>query len=129
VEEEREEQAQLRKERLEEAGADDPAQREFARLNNVRRKPVGGGGDPNPEPLLAPPQQDATAPPALPSRPIPVLQDGIASPALPPRPIPMSQDATASPTLPTTANPYAAGYRGECIFLWDSSRQHTAPLN
>lgn len=102
VEEEREEQAQLRKERLEKADADDPAQREFARLNNVRRKPVGGGGggDLHPEPLPAPPQQDATAPPALPSRPIPVLQDDIASPALPPRPIPMPQDATASPTLP-----------------------------
>ncbi|CAI7580217.1 unnamed protein product [Penicillium crustosum] len=101
VEEERQEQAQLRKERLEKADADDPAQREFVRLNNVRRKPVGGGGgDLKPEPLPAPPQQDATAPPALPSRPIPVLQDDIASPALPPRPILVSQDSTASPTLP-----------------------------
>ncbi|KGO37788.1 hypothetical protein PEX1_064810 [Penicillium expansum] len=91
VEEEREEQAKLRKEALEKAGVDDPAQREFARLNNVRRKPVGGGGDLNPGPLLAPPQQDATAPPALPSRTIPVLQDATASPTLPPRPIPMPQ--------------------------------------
>ncbi|KAJ5504106.1 hypothetical protein N7463_006980 [Penicillium fimorum] len=104
VEQEREEEAQLRKERLEQAGAGDPAQREFARLNNVRRKPVGGGGDVNPEPLLAPsqqnatappalpqPQQDATAPPVLPSRPIPMLQDDIAPPALPPRQVPMPQ--------------------------------------
>ncbi|CAP97678.1 Pc22g03900 [Penicillium rubens Wisconsin 54-1255] len=87
VEEEREEEAQLRKERLAKAGVDDPAQREFARLNNVRRKP------------------DATAPPALPLRPTPALQDEIASPALPPRPIPMpqddaAQDATAPPALP-----------------------------
>ncbi|KAJ5823435.1 hypothetical protein N7447_005775 [Penicillium robsamsonii] len=74
VEEEREVEAQLRKERLEQAGAGDPAQREFARLNNVRRKPVGGGGDVNPEPLLAPPQQDATAPPALPPRQVPMPQ-------------------------------------------------------
>ncbi|KAJ5942157.1 hypothetical protein N7516_002325 [Penicillium verrucosum] len=93
VEEEREEQAQLRKERLEKADVDDPAQREFARLNNVRRKPVGGGGTStlsicwhrlNMIPLLLPP----------------CLHDDIASPALPPRPIPMPQDATASPTLP-----------------------------
>ncbi|EKV07467.1 metal homeostatis protein BSD2 [Penicillium digitatum] len=74
VEAEREEQAQLHKERLERAGVGDPAQREFARLNNVRRKPVGGGGNLNPVPLLAPPQQDATAPPALPPRPIPMPQ-------------------------------------------------------
>ncbi|KAJ5268303.1 hypothetical protein N7524_005762 [Penicillium chrysogenum] len=105
VEEEREEEAQLRKERLAKAGVDDPAQREFARLNNVRRKPVGGGGDLNTEPSLAPPKQDATAPPALPLRPTPALQDEIASPALPPRPIPMpqddaAQDATAPPALP-----------------------------
>ncbi|KAJ5477950.1 hypothetical protein N7530_003459 [Penicillium desertorum] len=105
VEEEREEEAQLRKERLAKAGVDDPAQREFARLNNVRRKPVGGGGDLNTEPSLAPPKQDATAPPALPLRPTPALQDEIASPALPPRPIPIpqdgtAQDATAPPALP-----------------------------
>ncbi|KAJ5374777.1 hypothetical protein N7517_006783 [Penicillium concentricum] len=114
VEEEREEEAQLRKERLEKADAGDPAQREFARLNNVRRKPVGGG-DVNSAPLPAPsqqdatappvlppqqdatappvlpPQQDATAPPVLPSRPIPMLQDDTAPPALPPRPVPMPQ--------------------------------------
>ncbi|KXG53052.1 uncharacterized protein PGRI_001020 [Penicillium griseofulvum] len=89
VEEEREEEAKLRKERLEQAGADDPAQREFARLNNVRRKPVGGGSL-NPEPLLAPPQQDDTAPPSLPPRPIPMLQDDT-PPALPARPVPMPQ--------------------------------------
>ncbi|CAG8152716.1 unnamed protein product [Penicillium nalgiovense] len=105
VEEEREEEAQLRRERLEKAGVDDPAQREFARLNNVRRKPVGGGGDLNTEPSPAPPKQDATAPPALPLRPTPALQDEIAPPALPPRPIPMpqgdtAQDAAAPPALP-----------------------------
>jgi hypothetical protein len=77
VEEEREEEARLRKERLEQAGDDDPAQREFIRLNNVRRKPVGGGGDVTPEPLPAVPQEDAAAPPA--------------PPALPPRPVRMPQ--------------------------------------
>ncbi|KAJ5448864.1 hypothetical protein N7445_003685 [Penicillium cf. griseofulvum] len=91
VEEEREEEAKLRKERLAQAGADDPAQREFARLNNVRRKPVGGGGNLNPEPLPAPLQQDITAPPSVPPRPIPMLQDDIAPPALPARPVPMPQ--------------------------------------
>ncbi|KAI3294208.1 hypothetical protein DTO002I6_4377 [Penicillium roqueforti] len=96
VEEERAEEAQLRKERLEKAGGDSPVQHEFARLNNVRRKPVGGGGDPNPERSPTTPQQDATA---LPSRPIPVLQDKPASPALPPRPAFMPH-AAASPTLP-----------------------------
>ncbi|KAJ5169669.1 uncharacterized protein N7500_002452 [Penicillium coprophilum] len=90
VEEERQEEAQLRKERLQQAGAGDPAQREFARLNNVRRKPVGGG-DPNPEPLVAPPPQDTTAPPFLPPRPTPIPQDESAPPALPPRPVPMPQ--------------------------------------
>ena len=42
VELEREEQAQRRREALEAASGDDPAQRDFLRLNNVRRKPVGG---------------------------------------------------------------------------------------
>ncbi|OQD90734.1 hypothetical protein PENANT_c001G02078 [Penicillium antarcticum] len=70
VEQEREEEAQLRRERLEAAG-DDPAQREFARLNNVRRKPVGGGG--------TGPSDSIHELPALPQEP--------AAPALPPRPI------------------------------------------
>ncbi|KAJ5138510.1 uncharacterized protein N7515_003358 [Penicillium bovifimosum] len=75
VEEEREEEARLRKERLEQAGVDDPTQREFIRLNNVRRKPVGGGGDENAEPVPAVPQEeDAAAPPALPPRPVPMPQ-------------------------------------------------------
>ncbi|KAJ5662393.1 uncharacterized protein N7477_010009 [Penicillium maclennaniae] len=44
VEQEREEEAQRRREALEAAGADadDPSQREFLRMNKVRRKPVGG---------------------------------------------------------------------------------------
>ena len=72
VEQEREEEAQLRKERLEKAGTDDPAQREFARLNNVRRKPVGG--DTNPEPSPVPPQHNVAVPPSLPPRPPPMPQ-------------------------------------------------------
>ncbi|KAJ5544768.1 hypothetical protein N7461_007072 [Penicillium sp. DV-2018c] len=79
VEEEREEEARLRKERLERTSVDDPAQREFIRLNNVRRKPVGGGGEVNAEPGPAIPQEeDADAAPPAP-------------PALPPRPVPMPQ--------------------------------------
>ncbi|KAJ5972045.1 uncharacterized protein N7479_001963 [Penicillium vulpinum] len=100
VEEEREEEAQLHKERLEQAGADDPAYREFARLNNVRRKPVGGKGELNSEPLPAPPQQDVTAPPVLPPRPSPVLQDDIAPSTLPPRPVSILQDGNVPPALP-----------------------------
>jgi hypothetical protein len=66
AQEQREEEAQLRKERLEKAGADDPAQREFARLNNVRRKPVRGETNPEAAPVL--PQHNVAAPPALPPK-------------------------------------------------------------
>lgn len=94
VEEEREEEAQLRKERLEKAGIDDPAQREFARLNNVRRKPVGGkGGDVKPEPLPESPQEEVAVPvaPPVPPRPKapPVPPRHQAPPVLPPRPVTM----------------------------------------
>jgi len=59
---------------LEAHGADNPAQREFLRMNNVRRKPVGGNemeqeNDGPTQPKHAP------APPALPPRPpIPMPQ-------------------------------------------------------
>lgn len=55
----------MRRERLEKA-ADDPAQREFARLNNVRRKPVGGNTATELPP--PPPQHNVVVPPALPPR-------------------------------------------------------------
>ncbi|CAG8299029.1 unnamed protein product [Penicillium salamii] len=71
VEEEREEAAQLRKEQLEKACADDPARREFARLNNVRRKPVGGDAT-SELPPVPPPHN--TAAPALPPRQPPMPQ-------------------------------------------------------
>ncbi|KAJ5814746.1 hypothetical protein N7474_006523 [Penicillium riverlandense] len=76
VEREREEQTQLRKEALEAGGdIDDPGHREFARLNNVRRKPVGKVEGDAPEP---PQHQELSlsleeqAPPPLPRRPAPM---------------------------------------------------------
>ncbi|OJZ81258.1 hypothetical protein ASPFODRAFT_65224 [Aspergillus luchuensis CBS 106.47] len=86
-EQEREEEARLRKEALgDEAEASLPS-REFARLNNVRRKPVPGAGAP---------KVDATAPPPPPARPRPTswqsqgapspLNPDLQRPALPPRP-------------------------------------------
>lgn len=81
VEQEREEEAQQRREALEAAGADDPAQREFLRMNNVRRKPVGGK-ETEPENDAPPLQNNAPLPRAAP-------------PALPPRrPVPMPQVTT-----------------------------------
>ncbi|KAJ5454578.1 uncharacterized protein N7458_005534 [Penicillium daleae] len=83
VELEREKQLHRRKEELGAGGIADPAQREFARLNNVRRKPVGGereaSGQENkptsvatstPAPAPAPAQENV-APPRIPRRPVP----------------------------------------------------------
>ncbi|KAJ5770041.1 uncharacterized protein N7511_002092 [Penicillium nucicola] len=82
VEQQREEEALLRKERLEAAG-DDPAQREFARLNNVRRKPVAGG---------------ETGPDGF-THELPTLPQEPAAPALPPRPIPDSRASAENVSL------------------------------
>ncbi|KAJ5334156.1 uncharacterized protein N7506_007939 [Penicillium brevicompactum] len=71
VEEQREEEAQLRREQLEKAGADDPASREFARLNNVRRKPVGGDATSELPPV---PPKHNVIPPAVPPRKPPMPQ-------------------------------------------------------
>lgn len=79
VELEREKQLHRRKEELEAAGIDDPAQRGFARLNNVRRKPVGGEREPSGQETTptstvntAPtPTQENVAPPRVPRRPVP----------------------------------------------------------
>lgn len=71
VELEREEAAQQRRETLEAAGVEDPAQREFARMNNVRRKPVAGNDAPQEN---AAPTEENAAPPPLPRRPVPLPQ-------------------------------------------------------
>lgn len=71
VELEREEAEQRRREALEAAGAEDPAQGEFARMNNVRRKPVAGNDTLQENTALA---QEDTAPPPLPRRPGPMPQ-------------------------------------------------------
>lgn len=78
VELEREKQIHRRKKELEAAGADDPAHREFARLNNVRRKPVGGEREPSGQEnistatvIAAPTSQENVAPPRVPRRPVP----------------------------------------------------------
>ncbi|CAG8191495.1 unnamed protein product [Penicillium olsonii] len=82
VEEEREEEAQLRREQLEKAPIDDPARREFARLNNVRRKPVGGDATSDLPPT---PPQHGTVPPTLPPRqPMPqVTAENVSFPGTP----------------------------------------------
>ncbi|KAJ5990081.1 hypothetical protein N7522_010288 [Penicillium canescens] len=98
VEQEREEEAQLRKERLEAAG-DDPAQRGFARLNNVRRKPVAGeGGGVG---------ADST-------HELPALSQEPAAPALPPRPIPVPQVSAENVSFAGTpvAHAQPLGYGG-----------------
>ncbi|OOQ82316.1 hypothetical protein PEBR_39387 [Penicillium brasilianum] len=82
VEQEREKQLHRRTEELQAAGIDDPAHREFARLNNVRRKPVGGEREPSGQenvlasaaihaPTLGP---ENAAPPSVPRRPVQVPQ-------------------------------------------------------
>ncbi|KAJ5570521.1 uncharacterized protein N7459_009951 [Penicillium hispanicum] len=74
---EREEEAQRRREALEAAGEEDPAQRDFARMNKVRRKPVGGGESATQDPTgglahdNAPP---SVASPTVPRRPVPMPQ-------------------------------------------------------
>ena len=72
VELEREEQAQRRREALEAASGDDPAQRDFLRLNNVRRKPVGGTESVQDNPPA--PAPESAEPPPLPRRPLPMPQ-------------------------------------------------------
>lgn len=84
VEQEREKQLHRRKEELEAAGIDDPAHREFARLNNVRRKPVGGE-------LASRSQENISTPAAMPA-PTPGLEN-VAPPRVPVprRPVPAAQ--------------------------------------
>ncbi|KAJ5564767.1 hypothetical protein N7513_001009 [Penicillium frequentans] len=78
VELEREKETQRLREELEAAGVDDPVQREFARLNHPKRKPVGGAeAIPDNAPALA--QENIAAPP------------GNNAPALPPRLPPLPQ--------------------------------------
>lgn len=75
VEEEREEEAKLRKEMMGDEPESGPAQQEFVRLNNVRRKPVRkpvpggttgtGNGDAPSLPSLPIPQQQESVPPSF----------------------------------------------------------------
>lgn len=75
VEQEHEEEAQRKREALEATAEEDPSQRDFVRMNNVRRKPVGGQ-DAAQEPPALPPHEHAplqqNAPPPLPQRPVPM---------------------------------------------------------
>ncbi|KAJ6014568.1 hypothetical protein N7540_009159 [Penicillium herquei] len=68
VEQQREEEAQRRREALE----DDPSQREFARMNHVRRKPVGGAeaGQEHAPALDLETTAPLLNPPPLPNRPV-----------------------------------------------------------
>ncbi|KAJ5679676.1 hypothetical protein N7462_007920 [Penicillium macrosclerotiorum] len=72
VEHEREEEAQRRREAME----GDPAQREFARMNHVRRKPVGGVDHPVQDAVAATattaPAAENLAPSVLPRGPVPM---------------------------------------------------------
>lgn len=99
VDREREEQAQLRKEAPEAGGdMDDPAYREFARLNNVRRKPVGTVEGDAPEP---PPHQELPLP----------LEEQVPPPALPRRPAPMPKVSAENVSFPGT--PVTTAQTGE----------------
>ncbi|KAJ5606399.1 hypothetical protein N7510_009180 [Penicillium lagena] len=99
VEREREEQVQLRKETLEAGGdRDDPAYREFARLNNVRRKPVGKV------------EADVPEPPQHQELPLP-LEEHAPPPSLPPRPAPMPTVSAENVSFPGT--PITTAQTGE----------------
>lgn len=90
VELEREKEAQLRREELAAAGLDDPSQREFARLNHPKRKPVGGA-EPIPDNASALTQENVAAPPSD------------SAPALPPRrPVPRPQFSAENISFPGT---------------------------
>ena len=62
---------------MEAAGEEDPAQREFARLNNLRRKPVRNGESATQDHAEVLPQENAppqASSPAVPRRPVPMPQ-------------------------------------------------------
>lgn len=91
---------------MEAAGEDDPAQREFARLNNVRRKPVGGKET---EENDVPRQNNAPsalgAPPALPPRrPVPMPQVSAENMSFAGTPVANAQQSGIEP-VPTLASP------------------------
>ncbi|KAJ5631229.1 uncharacterized protein N7484_011329 [Penicillium longicatenatum] len=100
VELEREKETQRRREELEAAGLDDPSQREFARLNHPRRKPVGGA------------ESTADNAPALMQENVTV--PGNNAPALPPRrPVAMPQFSAENisfPAMPVANAPLAPSY-------------------
>ncbi|RAL03737.1 uncharacterized protein BO80DRAFT_400828 [Aspergillus ibericus CBS 121593] len=104
-EQEREEEARLRKEALK----DDPdaplLSREFARLNNVRRKPVPGAGGAGSTPKV-----DATTTPPARPRPTSWQSQGslpstpsLQRPSMPPRPSFQGQPPDYAPTTPPFA--------------------------
>ena len=77
VEQEREEEVQRKRKALEAAAVEDPSQRDFVRMNNVRRKPVGG-------------QEAAQEPcPPLPLNEQQPSQQQNTVPSLPPKSVPM----------------------------------------
>lgn len=90
VEQEREEEALRKRKALEAAAEEDPSQRDFVRMNNVRRKPVGG--------------QEAVQ---APCPPLPLNeQQQNAAPSLPPRPVPMP--AVSAENMSFQGTPVAA---------------------
>ncbi|KAJ6126753.1 hypothetical protein N7523_002365 [Penicillium sp. IBT 18751x] len=114
VEQEREEEAQRRREALEAAGADadDPSQREFLRMNKVRRKPVGGKDldQENEGPLQqnSVPQALAelpAAPPPLPRRPIPTPEVSTENMSFTGTPVANAQHHHTNRLLPVVPSP------------------------
>lgn len=104
VEEEREQEAKLRREMHGDEAESGPMQQEFARLNNVRRKPVPGGA-----PTAGTGNADAnsitpTPPPSLPS------QENIA-PAVPEHRPQVSPPPPFAESVPDTEPPKEAGQR------------------
>lgn len=130
VEVEREEAEQRRREAREAAGAEDPTQGEFARMNNVRRKPVAGKDAPQEN--TAPAQED-TAPPPLPRRSVPMPQVSAENMSFAGTPVASAQTAAMGeppqapvdwgakhtiprrplPPVPPSEEPWANGAAGE----------------
>ncbi|KAJ5082835.1 hypothetical protein N7532_011878 [Penicillium argentinense] len=108
VEQEREEEAQRKREALEAAAEDDPSQREFVKMNNVRRKPVGSKTAASDQPAVST-QENATvqenAAPPLPRRPVPMPQVSAENMSFAGTPVAIAQAGFGAESETPSANP------------------------
>ncbi|PYH89927.1 hypothetical protein BO71DRAFT_444246 [Aspergillus ellipticus CBS 707.79] len=139
-EQEREEEARLRKEEFGDDAEVSPSP-EFARLNNVKRKPVPGGGNPaNPANADANAPPPPPPPPPLPSRPRPTswqsqetrspsqIPDYLQRPPVPPRPsyhggtFPGESCATPPRSVPSNPESFPEPFRTEDAMAAQNAR-------